>query len=113
MTKPRWPKPCDDSFIAMSIENPARLITWLKSGSLSVAHMSLAAEALGKSEEPIAVPVLLELLKHDLALIREGAVLGLYYFQSDEIVKTHLIETAKNDKSPAVKNVAKDVIHED
>lgn len=106
-----WPKPCENAFERMSEEAPERLQQWITSGVLSEAHLSFAAESLGKAKEvlPGVKDTLLGLLKHSSPVVREGAVLGLAHTE-DSGVFALLQQVAEKESSLGVRQAIGDVL---
>ena len=108
-----FPEPCRDAFDHLAETEPARLAAWMLAGHLGRAHMSHAAEALGRSTEGLGGAVVQLLLMlvviHPSPLVREGAVLGLAYHRSPEVDRV-LRRIAANDASPGVRGAAADVL---
>lgn len=76
------------------------------------AEASMAAEELGRSYPCKETKfVLLALLQHPSPLVREGAVIGLYY-NIDDAVQIALKEVESTDASPGVRLAAKEVLDE-
>ncbi len=98
----KYPTPCRNEYDRLQKEDPAFLIAWCKSGELAPYDLTFAAETLG--EIPEALPVLLDLLKHDSSVVREGALLGLYRLKW--IIEDKFDKHAVNDSSPGVRHVA-------
>ena len=74
--------------------------------------LTFAAEhAGGKLDSDVVVPVLLELLGQPSAIVREGAVLGLYRHLGVPSVRA-AIERLREDESPGVIMAASDVLAE-
>lgn len=101
----KYPKPCRKEFARLEKEDPALLIEWVKSGELEPCDLTFAAENLGRI--PSALPVLLDLLKHDSAVVREGALIGLYMIK--EAIDCLIGDLAESDESPGVRHVAKEI----
>ncbi len=98
----KFPTPCRNEFERLQNEYPEILLDWVNSGELAPYDLTFAAETLG--EIPEALPVLLDLLKHDSSVVREGALLGLYRLKW--LIDDKFDEHAVNDSSPGVRHVA-------
>ncbi len=99
-------RPCEALFEDLASRDPERLLAMFS--ELEPAFLTHAAEIAGRHiEASRVVPVLLGLLKHESPLVREGAIWGLCYHQSDEVVAI-LREVAMNDPSPGVRKAASD-----
>lgn len=119
----QFPEPSRKAFFTyMSREKPYDLIKWIESGTLKPYDLTYAAETLGDIEgcEALLVPVLRNLLDHEDAMVREGAIYGIYKQRLYDIrsgwqdVDTlrKLRRMAVNDPSPGVRNAAADVIED-
>lgn len=107
------PEPCRDAFDYLGKEDPARLAYWMLFGKLGRAHLSYAAEALGRETEDApgqaVVDVLTRLLEHESPLVREGVVYGLSYHRSPAVDRM-LGRIAAEDASPGVREAAADIL---
>lgn len=74
------------------------------------ATLTFIAEALGSVAEKDAVPVLLALLQHPSALVREGAVYGIRQFIQRNDVFDALKSIATNDPSNGVREAATETV---
>ena len=73
-------KPSKDLFERLRVQDPERLIAWLSDGSLEHHLLTYAAEFAGDVPSDYvekAREALLDLLAHQRAYVREGAVYGL------------------------------------
>jgi HEAT repeat protein len=100
-----------DHFNTMATENPVLLAAILRYLSTSpLATLSFAAEAAGNIEEFSSVrDILLNLLKHKSALVREGAIYGLARHIDEEMFDT-IRNIGFNDPSPGVREAALEAI---
>ena len=108
-----FPEPCRDAFDHLAKEDAARLASWILFGRLGRAHLSYAAEALGRETEgtegQAVVLVLTRLLEHESPLVREGAVYGLSYHRSGAVDRV-LRQVERDDASPGVREAAADIL---
>lgn len=97
-----FPTPCRNSFKALAKEDPDKLIRWVSSGLLEPCDLTFAAEELGNIDS--SLPALIHLLSHESAVVREGALMGLYTlsYRISDLFDHH----AHNDPSPGVREVA-------
>jgi HEAT repeat protein len=74
--------------------------------------LTFAAERLGAyADRRVRLP-LVRLLRHESAVVREGAVLGLYHHATSAHVARALAIVARADPSPAVRGTAVDALEE-
>ena len=96
---------CEGHFIALAKEAPTRLAEWTRTVLSSRPELlTFAAEAAGRiTHTPLALSVLLPLLRHDDAVVREGAVYGLASHLSVSIqARDTLRELLGSETSPGV-----------
>ena len=93
----------------LAAENPERLVAFIRTGELSTGALALAAELLGHAPAEIAEPILLELLQHSNALVREGAVYGAYLHRTPAIGAA-VQHNARCDVSEGVRDAAQDTL---
>lgn len=98
----KFPTPCRNEFERLKNEYPEILLDWVNSGELAPYDLTFAAETLG--EIPEALPVLLDLLKHDSSIVREGALIGLLSIKI--LINDKFQKHAENDPSPCVRDFA-------
>ncbi len=69
----------NENMLEFVAENdPEKLLLLINSGNLDTPDLALAAEIAGTiSVQNLVVPVLLDLLSHESAVVREGAIYGL------------------------------------
>jgi HEAT repeat protein len=103
--------PCQAMFEQMADEDPTKLLRLLADNELEPTMVSLAAEAAGQiAEHPERIEaILLGLLTHKEACVREGAVLGLAQLGT-EAALTGLRRVRDNDQSQAVRMVADEAL---
>lgn len=104
------PRECRDTIEAIAISNPPMLGRWILSGTLQDVNLSHAAEMLGQACEYNSVratSILLELLEHPSAIVREGAIYGLSYRLTPQ-VRERLEEVRNEDSSPGVREAIKE-----
>ena len=89
------------------------LLDLLESGALDAVEAALAAEAVGRvvSDSALVRRVLGSLLGHPSAIVREGALFGLYQ-HVDTAVATKIRELAVADPSAGVRQAASDALSE-
>lgn len=92
------------SFEVMAYRCPADLLAWVADGTLEPGDLAVAAEVLRKV--PGSADVLLTLLQHPSAVVREGAVYGAEGHLDDERIPQRLQEMALNDSSRGVRCAA-------
>lgn len=106
----KWSGPCEAAFEFLSINYPAQLIRLMKLARLEAADLTFAAEIVGDVHDHSAVlSILLPLLEHDEAVVREGAVYGLSK-HLDGTVREALGRIAEIDPSCVVRRAAIDVL---
>jgi vesicle coat complex subunit len=105
---------CENDLRATSAEELARAIS---AHELDDSCLTFAAEILGQIDtEHAYFPVLVELLHHEKAYVREGAVYGLWNHCQDETsgtawyVRDCLREVSIADLSPEVCAVAREAL---
>jgi HEAT repeat protein len=95
-----------DDLNRLAMDDPDRLLAMLSDEAMTDADRSFAAEAAGYVQDRAkAQPVLLGLLLHGSALIREGAVYGLAN-DRDEPVLAALAHVGQHDRSAGVRDAA-------
>lgn len=108
---------------AFEIVTANRLREWIKSGSLSEGHMSLALEIYGKKKAPGTTALLLPFLVELSALIREGAVIGIAAYWDGkktpydqqvhvDVVRACLVDVMVHDSSEGVRRAAQIALQE-
>jgi hypothetical protein len=103
----------DQQLINMAHNNPKELSRLLISPNADIKLLTSGAEILGSevTDERIVAPVLLQLLKHVHASVREGAVIGASSFYLEKMppqdILDRLMVIASSDPSPPVKDSAK------
>ena len=111
-----WPNPCEAKFKYLAEHDVPTLRRYVMTAKLGEAHLSIAAEILGRAddEDQTVRAFLLELLRHPSPVVREGAVIGLYYHVAryDDPLLRRIDELRKNDPSPGVRATADEVIEE-
>lgn len=97
----------------LAAESPHLLISVLESDRrthvLSAAAEIIGAHAPGEWER-LVVPLLLRLLCHSSAFVRERAIYGLAYHRSTA-VDPQLASVAANDPSPGVREAAEEALN--
>ena len=98
--------PSEALFERLAAENPQRLLAMLVANELRPALLTYAAEIAGRTlPSEMCVPVLVPLLYHESALVREGTVYGLAE-HLDELVTSELRKVSNNDSSAGVRAAA-------
>lgn len=97
----RWSKPCEAAFEYLVETDPASLLKLISSGRLSASELTFAAEIAGRI--PQSRDILIKLLAHKDAVVREGAVYGLGLLGN---ANEELQVCAQRDESPAVRQAA-------
>lgn len=101
-------RPCEATFEWLADNSPRSLSNLIGSGLLRPADLTFAAEALGRSSDSALVrSTLVDLLCHESAVVREGAIYGLSN-HLDDAVRALLQRIAAEDPSTAVRDVARD-----
>ncbi len=99
-------RPSEALFARLATDDPARLVVMLTSGELSPGLLTYAAEIAGQQlPSAMVVPALLTLLRHEKAVVREGAIYGLSGHE-DLRIESEIHRIAMTDGSPAVRSVA-------
>jgi len=77
----------------------------------NMGWLTRAAEKIGERMEDsdMVRKHLLPLLHHEVGVVREGAIYGLTYHLNDK-VRQELTRMAKEDRSPAIREVAQDAL---
>lgn len=98
--------PSEELFEQLAVDDPDRLLEMMGSNELRPALLTYAAEIAGRGI-PTAkcVPVLLHLLGHEAAVVREGAIYGLAEHEGDEITLVFR-QLAETDPSAGVRAAA-------
>lgn len=108
----RWNAPCKAAFEYMAFKYPASLLSLLSSGRLEPADLTFVAEIVGRLDDHDRVrAVLVPLLSHTAAVVREGTIYGLTR-HIDASVRQALEHLADNDPSAAVRTAALDALDE-
>src|SRR5712664_970496 len=105
--------PSQDNFEYLARHDAPRLLRWIASGDLSDAALTFAAEAAGFIANSIAVvAVLLPLLHHTSAHVREGAVYGLQRHLREPQARDALRHAAEADESAGVREAALEALEQ-
>jgi hypothetical protein len=100
----------EELFERLVAEDPDRLLAMLHPGQLDSTLLTFAAEIAGRNlPSKRVVPLLLDLLRHERALVREGALYGLRD-HSGELITAEIRRLAETDTSPGVRLVATGVL---
>ena len=98
-------------FEEMSYKHPDEMLALMP--QLPECDLTFAAEFAGKNIIAAkSVPVLLELLKHESGIVREGALLGLQHHLNYPGVYEAIEVTSRTNKSHAVQSVAMELLRE-
>lgn len=102
--------PCEATFEYLAEHHPDALVVLVQHGALKVTDLTFAAEAVGRFQNSILVrAVLLPLLRHPSAVVREGAVYGISN-HLDMASRQELERVARDDASPGVRTAARDAL---
>jgi hypothetical protein len=100
----------EEEFLWMASQNPAQLIELVQAANMRPPRLTFAAEAMGFLEDSTIVKrILLPLLSHPSALVREGAVYGISR-HIDANVSEVLRNLSKSDPSPGVREAATEAL---
>ena len=107
-----WQEPCEAMFEYLATHEPDVLIEQLTSGALEPSALTFAAEWAGRSGGPGATEVLLALLEHPSALVREGAVYGLQHMltRPSVIPALRAHATEPRERSVAVREAVREAL---
>ncbi len=106
----RWPMPCEELFEHLAASYPAELAKLIEAPVLASADLTFAAEALGRTTNSDRVRrVLVPLLKHPSAIVREGAIYGLQLHLNPQ-TREALAAVAASDPSEGVRTAALDAL---
>lgn len=96
----------EDFFRQLVSSDPGRLAKIIREENLKPSQLTFAVEIFGEIEDsPLVIDVLLPMLDHDSALVREGVIYGLSEHLTKE-VKARLKDIAYNDSSMEIRNIA-------
>lgn len=112
MSGRRWSR---DRIDAIALRDPAPLLDAIERDTLSRAHLSHAAETIGRVGTPGGLPVLRSLLRHESPMVREGALYGLGYWlggDADPEALAQVRAVAESDPVAMVRATAAEVIEE-
>ena len=101
---------CEALFERLSDTDPEALIALMP--NLEVHDLTFAAEWLGRSKHHRAAEVLIPLLKHPAAVVREGAVYGLSNLEITNTIRFALLQhaDAEHEASPGVREAAQEAL---
>jgi|GEM_PF-4382468 len=100
----------EEYFERLVEEDPSRLLELLQPGVLDPTLLTFAAEIAGRGlPTSLVVGPLLELLRHDRSIVREGALYGLRGHRGLEVT-TEIRRLAETDSSPGVRRAAEGVL---
>lgn len=95
--------PCENAYEDLVRNNPDLLVEWVESGELTEgSDLTFAAEQLGRCQK--GLPALFKLLKHEQAIVREGAIYGLCRLR--EMIADALDECAQTDPNTTIRDIA-------
>jgi hypothetical protein len=98
--------PCEDAFRWLAEHDGPALLAWISDGSLAPPQLTFAAEHAGCV--PGADAVLLPLLDHPKAYVREGAVYGLARVM--ERILERLDAISRDDPLEDIRTVASEAV---
>jgi hypothetical protein len=102
--------PSEETFARLAHEAPAQLIAWMRS-SMPPAQLTYAAERLGKGNPgQLGLALLIELLRHDKAYVREGAIYGLANHVAHPNVISALRGVVQEDQVPGLRELAAELL---
>ena len=106
---------CEATFEYLAQNHPYWLIVLIQSRALENTDLTFAAEAVGliNNSPYLILLVLLPLLHHHSAMVREGAIYGIVkdlFVLDDPRVKAELEHLSANDDSPGVRIAAKEAL---
>jgi len=105
--------PSQENFEYLARHDAPRLLRWIASGDLPDAALTFAAEAAGLiANSIVVVTVLLPLLGHTSAPVREGAVYGLQRHLSEPRARDALRHAADADESAGVREAAQEALEQ-
>lgn len=103
--------PCQARFEELASANSWLLVSWIRSGKLSDAQLTYAAEALGQAQDELAESQLMLLLEHPNKLVREGAIYGAAKRGSERLISAiRAVSTA--DKSSLIREIASEALEQ-
>jgi hypothetical protein len=118
-----FPRPCRAEFARLSVDNPRRLLDWVRSREIDGAQLSEAAGYLGVAAGNLpgawfrdeAIEALTALLTHPAPIVREGAIIGLQRagLVIDGGPLPRLVRMLLHDPSPGVREAAADLFDVD
>lgn len=102
----------DDEAARLAMEEPSALAAILSGPLIDSVDLSCAAEIFGRdcTDSGIVVPVLMAILEHERALVREGAVYGLHSHRHVARVVDVLRRVAEADPSAGVRLAAQEAL---
>jgi hypothetical protein len=108
----KWSEVCEEMFEFLADHFLTDLFNLVSAGTLSPPALTFAAEIVGRTSDGQAVrAILLPLLEHESALVREGAIYGLRDHADDAVVR-RIELLASSDPSPAIRQAARDTLEE-
>jgi HEAT repeat protein len=108
----KWREPCESAFEYLSVTYPDSLLALIRSNRLAPSDLTFAAEIAGRIAGHESVrAVLVPLLAHAEAVVREGAIYGLTR-HLDAPTRALLERLAIEDRSAAVRTAARDALDE-
>lgn len=97
----------------MAEDSPSELIDAINNNRLSDVQLSFALEYLGTTEHPDRPTVIARYLSHPHRIVREGAIMGLQFNDTDrEWAFASIKVMSELDESPGVRAVAKEFVSE-
>ena len=107
-----WQSPCEAMFEFLAAHYPDALLQLVGLQKLKPTDLTFAAEIVGRLRDGERVrSVLIPLLQHRAAVVREGAIYGLAN-HIDVEVKRLLLKLVDWDPSPVIRVAAEEVLDE-
>lgn len=108
----RWNEPCEGVFEYLAAKHPMALAVLIRGGTLKTADLTFAAEYMGQAHNsPLVRSVLLPLLEHPNAVVREGAIYGIRRHSNTE-VRALLISIREKDPNLALREAAMEALED-
>jgi len=101
----------EDRFVEMARSNPSGLLELLFKENISPADLTFAASAAGDiPDSELVVPMLLKLLEHKSAIVREGAIYGLSNYLPSDTIYDKFRELRSSDHSTGVRETLAQIL---
>lgn len=109
----RWGQACREMFYELVETDADVLFGLIRSRVLKPSTLTFAAETLGQAKAQVEIlELLLELLKHDSPVVREGAIYGLSVYHAERKVREELRRIASQDANVGVREAALEALGE-